>query len=360
MHIPAGQLAQIGVGAELIVVPGPLAPPESNLGIVRVKQSDPFTSLLDVAPGSTLKVADFKGTYARLFRPAVQIKLRIGGPASDAKKPLPTHVTQALRLLRARPDRFVWVGKNEPADVILHLEDEQIWQVPAAGGLVKFGPYKSPSISITRDAQELSMLLGENLSRIAKALSLIQISNQFPPESEKRGLEVKLTRSQSADNPERTFSGAALDKVTDGMHIRFKIKNRTSVPVDVTLLYVDSAFGITPLFPTQGELNRIMPNNALDSGAPGQSNIKINASTLGIERLIVIAAPAGAQSEPANYSDLAQPRINRTRSVSNDDSVLTELLELAAFGGSTNRGGVRAPKPLAGYMQVFTWEVIKR
>jgi hypothetical protein len=141
-----------------------------------------------------------------------------------------------------------------------------------------------------------------------------------------------------------------------GDQIGFVIANKGRAPVDVTILYLDSEFGIEALFP-RGENNRIEPGGVLRTG-PGVSPIELNDTTVGTERLIVIASTATEQGERSDYSYLAQPRLARTRSVEGATSMIQELLDEAAFGVAT-RGGSRARSEQA-LMRVFTWEVTRR
>ena len=96
----------------------------------------------------------------------------------------------------------------------------------------------------------------------------------------------------------------------------------------------------------------------LRAGAGGVSSIELNDNTVGTERLIVIASTVTEQGERVDYSYLAQPRLERTRSVHAATSMIQELLDEAAFGIAT-RGGSRARSGQA-LMRVFTWEVTRQ
>jgi hypothetical protein len=94
--------------------------------------------------------------------------------------------------------------------------------------------------------------------------------------------------------------------------------------VDLSALYVDAAHGITVLYPLPaGASNRI------EAGDRDRVVARIDATTLGVEHLLLIAVEARPQADRRDFSFLAQPRLGESRAVA--DSV-THLLQRAAFG----------------------------
>jgi hypothetical protein len=365
LEIPAGRLGQVTEGSILAIVPNPLAPTEKSLGNVEVSKATLFASELRPiahSSGKTIALNDIPdGAYARLVRPAVQMRLRVAQPTFTSKSPdSRKKVEAAVSALRARQPGAVkidWQSAGKPADVRLHEEDGQLWLLPASGALVKKGNEKTPSIATSHDTKKLADLLSDSLSRIGKALNLIRLAEQMP-RTLSDNVEIKIEHlPRTAKGKARDLTSSANTRLQAGDQIGFVIANKSRTPVDVTILYVDSEFGIDALFP-RGENNRIEPGGVLRTGPGGVSPIELNDTTVGTERLIVIASTATEQGERSDYSYLAQPRLARTRSVESPTSMIQELLDEAAFGVAT-RGGSRARSEQS-LMRVFTWEVTRR
>ena len=267
LQIQVGRLGQVGEGSILTIVPNPLAPTEKALGRVEVSKATLFTSELRPmadAAGKTIatdKVPD--SAYARLIRPAIQLRLRVAQPtfatkSEDGRKKVEA-VVAALRAAEAAVIKIDWQPAGRTADVRLHEEDGQLWLLPASGSLVKKGDAKTPSIATSHETTKLTELLGNSLVRIGKALNLIRLAEQIP-QTITGDVEIKIEHLQrAAKGKARDLTSSANARLQAGDQIGFVIANRGRAPVDVTMLYVDSEFGIDALFPRGGENNRIEP-----------------------------------------------------------------------------------------------------
>ncbi len=354
-RIPAGQLAQIGAGSLFSIVADPLAADERRIATAVVKRVSPFAAEMAPVLGERGERPGKlpPGAYARLQRPAVAMRLRVAEPPSATGE-----VARLLRDVRgATGQRIDWVSAGEPADMRLHVEDAQLWLLPATGSLQKSGTKKTPSLALAREGEKLAGLLSDSLQRMAKALNLMRVAEQMPDTGD-AALAVSFSRLANAPGQAaKPLSISNIERVTDGTKIAFSIANRSKTPFDVTLLYLDSAFGITPLFPGAGEDNRVMPGSVLRAGDGGLAPIEINAETLGVERLLVIATAVEPQGERSDFSYLAQPRLDGTRGAQAPDSILQDLLEQAAFD-ATARGAGKSQRGQA-LMRVIAWEVTK-
>jgi hypothetical protein len=135
--------------------------------------------------------------------------------------------------------------------------------------------------------------------------------------------------------------------------------NEGGEPVDVTILYIDSAFGVVSFYPTMREVdeggvkNRISPRKA-----PAEVPFDIEATTLGLEDLIVIATVAEPDTTPQNFAFLEQDGLPR----GDDDpgsalnTPLGQLLGHAAFGVG-ERGGAAAPDIAKYVVHRLSWTV---
>lgn len=366
LKISVGLLGQVAEGARLAVVPNPLAGDELALGEVEVMRASLFEAQLrpPAARGSQapLDLAALPDTaYARLVRPAIALRLRVAAPTASATAAEPRRVADAaVALLRSNPPpgvRIDWQTPGAGAELRLHVEDGQVWLLPASGALIKSGSGKTPSIGLARSPTEVANLLADSLNRVGRALNLIRLAEQLPAAAATAGVEVRLEHLPARGAKPRDLDLPRV-QVQAGDQIGFTVTNRGAQAVDVTMLYVDSAFGIDALFPQSGENNRVESQGQLKTGPTGLHPIGIDDKTVGTERLIVIVSIAPPQGERADYSYLAQPRLEATRTVRGEDNLLRDFLEDASFGSNSvaTRGATRSGRAQA-TMRVFTWEV---
>ena len=142
----------------------------------------------------------------------------------------------------------------------------------------------------------------------------------------------------------------------DGELIGFQVKNIGRAAVDVTLLFVDSGYGITPFFPRPGTVsdNRIPPGDSITRKA------KVDAATVGLEQMLIIAMKA--QGPPVDFNWLAQPTLQRARStaaVRGDQSPLGQLLEFVSYRAGGMRG-LTAQEDAACSIQMLSWNVVPK
>ena len=128
----------------------------------------------------------------------------------------------------------------------------------------------------------------------------------------------------------------------DGDLISFRMTNNSEEALDLTLLFVDSGYGITPIFPRPGTAgdNRVLGKST--GRAVRQSDILrvTSRTTAGPEQVVLIAVRA--HGPPADFSFLAQTTIERVRDAIAKDPVLqaplARLLLSAEFDAGATRG----------------------
>ncbi len=129
--------------------------------------------------------------------------------------------------------------------------------------------------------------------------------------------------------------------------------------MDVSLLFIDSGYGIAPFFPVPGTTT----DNRLSAGQTITTpRGRVTARTLGLEHMVVIAVQARPGEQPVDFSCLAQPTLPQavaraagTRSAT-IDSPLGRLLQFSLYRAGSERGMVRAA--LADHsLKVLSWEV---
>ena len=96
---------------------------------------------------------------------------------------------------------------------------------------------------------KLAAWLSERLARIARAQTLLRIvgSADSLPDAGGESLDVRLVRLKDKNTPGEPLGDLVLHP---GDRIGLRIKNQDREPVDVTVLFIDSGFGISTFFPS--------------------------------------------------------------------------------------------------------------
>jgi hypothetical protein len=175
------------------------------------------------------------------------------------------------------------------------------------------------------DDGQLPSLLADRLRRIARAANLTRLSSYV---DDKAGLGVEVLRyakGATTGAPLLAAGGAPIVKAGD--RLQFVIRNTGTVPLDITVLYIDANFGIQSVFPeTDRELdNRLEPGRqrTLDAGT-------VTADPLGWESVIALGVESTPRHE--NFRLLAQESIDEVRGATAPRSPLRRLLESAVSG----------------------------
>jgi len=123
-----------------------------------------------------------------------------------------------------------------------------------------------------------------------------------------------------------------------GQEIAFSLHNRAREAIDVTLLLVDNAFGVTLLFPppASATAGRLDPGETRRTGS-----FAVTASEIEFDQVVAIGVPAS--TPPINFQVLAQSSIDTVdrsagvadRSDRRAGSALQMLLTSAMSGGGT-------------------------
>jgi len=132
------------------------------------------------------------------------------------------------------------------------------------------------------------------------------------------------------------------------------VTNRTPAAVDVTLLFINSTYGIHTLFPrTTEDSNRL---------GPGQQINTLRFPVVppaGTDHVVAIAVRAQTSTSTSDFSYLEQPDLPQVRRDSHGEqarnSPLGQLLERAMYGAGTTRGTRSAD--LTDYaVRVLSWQ----
>jgi hypothetical protein len=202
------------------------------------------------------------------------------------------------------------------------------------------------------DAQ-LGARLKETLTAIARVENLKKLAAGAEAGSDAGTLKVKLEprRRENKNDKQGKFAvswPAPNLALYDGDLMAFKITNTGTAKADVTLLYIDSGYGINPLYPNPktGENNRLSPGDSTVVRAG------IDGSTVGPESLVMIVTK-GVGAVPLDFTVLAQPTLDNVRKVTPRDvkesghldavkkgldSPLGQMLRRGLYGEGSTRG----------------------
>jgi hypothetical protein len=245
------------------------------------------------------------------------------------------------------------VDDRRQADWLVRFDAGQVLLVPGSGWPSAAGRAGPPSFVPGGKWTDPAEGVRASLENVARAVNLVRLASQDPASVQSQFgecLDVGMTIVVLADKYDPHGKPLAWQKqgllVPSGTLVRLTLENRERCEVDVTLLYVDSQFGISPIFPVNGQFNRLLANER-HSLAPG----KIVSDRGGLEHFVLLAAPAQPQIPPVDFSFLEQPSLQEAsqgagargglREMRGGGSSLERLLETAIDG----REQTRAPKP---------------
>jgi hypothetical protein len=297
----------------------------------------------------------------------LRVAAQIGSPGAGQEDVVirsarPADLPDALRtafLDMATATRGLAGPADTPEDAtwFVRLTGTRVELLPASGWMrsqaleqtrrsaVFIGDVGEPSIGTT---------LHERLRRIAAATQLMAIASAAPPVDDNGSPRVQISATRSAAGKaagERLATGATAPVLHVGDRVTFEVRNPGRTPVDVTLLYIDSGYGIQALFPSkdQGLDNRLAPGE-IRSLQP----YTVDDSTLGQEHIIAIAVRSGPVR--VDFTGLEQPTLEMTRGATALQATpLGRLLAAARYGGEGTTRGLAAAEVSDYAMALVTW-----
>lgn len=363
VRVRAGHLLGLLPGSILRVYP-PAGAPQADrpLGYVEIVRAGALESLAspvtwDAAP-APLPAALVEGArcepvllqYGELaLRLAVQ-RQDEGAAGGEEPEPVtlprgsgPPDVEAAVARLEKEGGLVRRVDDAREADWYVRTRGKDVFLVPSSGWPGR-SPGRAPgrerfALTADRTATHLASLLG----RVARARGLLAVAGAAERtgggQPEREGAHLELLRATTAGSPptEPVPFGPAGRVLRGGDRVAFRITNPYRHPADVTLLFVDNGYGITPLFPAAAEYNRLGPGESVTTGT-----FTVDEKTTGPEQVVALAVRGGAGA-PVSFAYLAQPALEPVQSRSGDPdrgiSALARLLESVLYG----RGEARTP-----------------
>ena len=281
--------------------------------------------------------------------------------ASDA-------VESMLREISQDPDqRIELVSATEHADwFVRRTETHELYLVPSQGwSKVPNESYFGPA-----PKEDQASWFRDRLGRIARVKNLLKLCDAS--EKQSGGIVAALLGSKKACDikiglfgiSQQTDALEAIDwpkrnwKLSDGEQVALQVKNVGSGSNDFSVFFIDSKFGITPLFPPAGVVadNRLQPGQMYTVGP-----MQVESSTLGLEHLFVIATKA--EGQPLDFSWLGQNSLEAAKRSakgllgSGAKNNLEDMLQSTLFSKQKVRG-MRVSDAEGTCLRAVSWQTI--
>ena len=328
-----------------------------------------------------------KSAYARIVKPSFQFALTVAMPLlKDARTARERRVAKIVSGLaneqssgkRTNGLQVKWVQAGQPADINLvyspplglfeklkglfnparGCKRNRLWFVDRSGALICAGSRANLSFHLQKPSVDfddnVAKALRKWLNAMGKVRNLEEMAGRFKGGRFSRKVKVRLLVKRVGHKEEIELDQSSRLPWQEGDNLRLEINNSSRAPIDLTILFVDSSFGITTLFPTRGRTNRISAGSRIDNIGG-----RITKETLGLEGMIVIASKAETGTAAADFSFLAQKKLARRKNVRSmmgssqqgpsSKASLEALFAQAAFGGATRNtrsvsGRKRSPR----------------
>jgi hypothetical protein len=303
-----------------------------------------------LTPGSRCELA-FVNYDARPLKLAVE---ELHPAASGPNQSEIDQLRQALAPLEKETGSLVQlIADLRQATWRLQVDGEQCFLVPRSGLLQRGGDSEKAASEgplfgpFDRDPKTLLPALRMQLGRIAQAQALINLTEQpagelaQDPDAVSIGIDMVRFKNLADKTGEVLHPGTGIE-LRAGQRVAFRLKNTSQrAAIYPTLLFIDSRYNITPIYPEEGEVVESLPH--------GESLTtvvqRVTAKTVGREQLVAIAVEANGP--PVDFSGFAQSSLQEERDVKSDRgemlrSPLGQLLEQALYRTGTARGMERA------------------
>ncbi|MEE9355649.1 MAG: caspase family protein [Methylococcaceae bacterium] len=306
--IEAGSLHQLSDGAILSIMPTPAA--KDIIGYLRIRQAGLFKSIVEPIAYQDKPAVPIhqigREAFARLVYANPSFTLRVAIPELTRGYGT-TKVMLLIKQLKALGTKSIeWVDVGQDADLRLLVGDGRLWLLSRAATFIqKDGPNKTHSIDLSTPDRHTFVKINDSLRRIAKAVNLMRLANQLNDSVLTDKLRVTATIQRIGSQAETVFNPETIPRLNANDVIRFNIVNHSKGPVDVTLLFLNSEYGIDVMFPKPNQINRLETEGKISE------RFRVTNNTRGLERLLLIAVKGEKYNAMSDFSFLAQDGIPR-------------------------------------------------
>ena len=311
-----------------------------------------------------------ENVYVRLLTPKVDFQLaihamRVKGQSAESYKALSNAISKVASkneiLLR-------YEGISSKANMFVSYFENKLWFISPEQHLpcnVQYGLTEKERVfcSEVRKLERLSFLnvgtasslesiAQQGLLKIAKVRNLLTAQSILSKKDKAIKIDFLIERGET-NKEEFDLS----PKLKTGDWVNLNIKNTSNNTQDITVLFIDSQYGIQQAYPRSGEASAIKPNGSI------VNRFQINVDTVGYEYLIVLHAESTGITQ--SFSFLEQEPISvMNRGIKNNDvgqlSPFQKIMRAVKSGQSVSRGIVidgEATSPANG-MSIFSWETM--
>jgi len=261
--------------------------------------------------------AKFKtGRFARIVERGVDFSLALSEPVrldpNDGFDYGPA--IAALSSAVATPELSKRVSLRKSGyDIAVALTGGKLAFAPSAGLIDANGPGSSPRLTLPETADGAKAAVQSAISRMAKALALQRIGGAEGTKSVGLAPEIKVRKARAealsdgvCASEDAAYEAAAVadpqTRLAPCDIVQVRMENAGKKPIDVTVLLVSPDFSITPVWPSNGEANRIHIGESKTADILQVDPATTNASE---ERLVFVTVPGVSKSHVV-FDDLEQ------------------------------------------------------
>lgn len=259
-----------------------------------------------------------------------------------------------LRQAAGRPGSIMsWVDETKDADWIVEVGPQHTWLVPGSGLLKSMAAARNRStekpatdtvFGPVATGAEMGPWVEERLRRIARAQNLLALAAAPAETSIESDVNVTLELRRVGNKNGKPTTPVPWNETGRTLHpgerVAFSIENCGRSACDVTLLFIDSLYGIHAFYPQRG---RVEDNRLPPGGKSLSPTAEVTDATVGLEHAVAIAVRA--EGAPVDFTILEQPAIESAARTRGGDqrlaSPLGRLLCRALYGEGATRGLVR-------------------
>ncbi|SEG26300.1 caspase family protein [Marinobacterium lutimaris] len=337
LEIQAGALTLLDAGAKVEVLSSPMAAEDERLGTLLLEEATPLKSWASVPEEESVGWPE--SVYVRLIEPVANTEVGVALlPARSMNEERQQQVEDWLAQLASQGvgiahsaldsadilvsefDGHLWFMR---ADQSLPCEEQSLSEPELATCTETRLPQKLLNMPLTGDEEQQQMLLAASLQKIATVTRLMA-SMQHLPGGQQISSSFRIERNGTTED----FPVNAKPVLNEGDRILFDLTNRATRPQDVSILFVDSQYGVYQLYPDSGQPNR------LGSGESLSFQWDVNVDTVGTEHLLVSSVPGVGVNTDLGY------------------------LQQAPLNVSTRGLGIQLSKPApSSEINLFSWQV---
>jgi Caspase domain len=309
----------------------------------------------------------------------LRIPVAIDGAEADQHDRLLKLEAGLKQQANERDALFRIVPKLAEAKWVVQFRGPDLFLLPVDAAQIPVSKPLPRGTSVIRVAAEKTAkdLVGP-LASIARAQNLISVaqstrhdssavSSETDADSDTPRIRVELVKCSGKSDKQGQLvplKGSELS-LRPGDWIAFRVTNIGRNPVDFTLLFVDSQFGITPIYPARFGISNRLEGSGNPQALPFQTKAyRVNDKTLGHEHLVAIAVPSTSPDQHADFTFLAQNEVGSqqrsadTNSARSFDSPIGRLLRHAMFADGGKRG-LDDHEATQHDAQLLSWDVVK-